>query len=453
MGGLSSKNQDNAASTRQAHHAANAPRNRRMLVHGLAVAILTSLTLSGCGGGDGADGASAAAHSAAPVKKATTGVSAPAAALLQKMGKTARLQIGLGSGQSIQDMQNQGIHPDIVDNYLVGVGPGSWPDWNTDGAYVTYTAQKDLANGATPMFTLYQMASRGDGNLSGINDPSFMNSYWSQVRTMYDRINALNTPVLVNLEPDFWGYVYSQAPNHDATQMAAVVNNQPECSWMPNTAAGIGMCLVSMARWHAPKALIGFPAAFWNAGTDVIAKEMQAVGADRADFIVAQTSDRDAGCLEAAAVDECKGRTGPFYLDENNVNTPATRWAMGCRSCGGKRRWGYRPTPRVARRRTTAITTSITCCATHGNTVACTRSPSSSVEAAPIRRRSTPTAVNSHASSVNTFRPVALECSSSDRGWTTRQATLALVVQPRAISEIQGEFLRLQALALLRMNR
>ena len=322
MGGLSSKNQDNAASTRQAHHAANAPRNRRMLVHGLAVAILTSLTLSGCGGGDGADGASAAAHSAAPVKKATTGVSAPAAALLQKMGKTARLQIGLGSGQSIQDMQNQGIHPDIVDNYLVGVGPGSWPDWNTDGAYVTYTAQKDLANGATPMFTLYQMASRGDGNLSGINDPSFMNSYWSQVRTMYDRINALNTPVLVNLEPDFWGYVYSQAPNHDATQMAAVVNNQPECSWMPNTAAGIGMCLVSMARWHAPKALIGFPAAFWNAGTDVIAKEMQAVGADRADFIVAQTSDRDAGCLEAAAVDECKGRTGPFYLDENNVNTP-----------------------------------------------------------------------------------------------------------------------------------
>lgn len=321
MGGFSSKSQDNAVSTRQAHHAANAPRNRRMLAHGLAVAILTSLTLSGCGG-DGADGASAAAHSEAPVKKAATGVSAPATALLQKMGKIPRLQIGLGSGQSIQDMQNQGIHPDIVDTYLVGVGPGSWPYWNTDGAYVTYTAQKDLANGATPMFTLYQMASRGDGNLSGINDPSFMNSYWSQVRTMYDRINALNTSVLVNLEPDFWGYVYAQAPNHDATQMAAVVNNQPECSWMPNTAAGIGMCLISMGRWHAPKALLGFPPAFWNAGTDVIAKEMQAVGADRADFIVAQTSDRDAGCLEAAAVDECKGRTGPFYLDENNVGTP-----------------------------------------------------------------------------------------------------------------------------------
>jgi hypothetical protein len=49
---------------------------------------------------------------------------------------------------------------------------------------------------------------------------------------------------------------------------------------------------------------------------------MQAVGAHTADFIVAQAGDRDAGCLEAAAVEECKGRTGPFYLDENNVQTP-----------------------------------------------------------------------------------------------------------------------------------
>jgi len=169
------------------------------------------------------------------------------------------------------------------------------------------------------MFTLYQMQQRGDGNLSGINDATFMNDYWSQVRTMYDRINDLNTAVLVNLEPDFWPYVYAQAPNRDATQMPAVINNQPECSWMANNAANIGNCLVSMARWHAPKALIGFPPAFWNATPDVFAKHMQLIGADRADFIVAQTSDRDAGCLELAELAECKGRTGPFYLDANNV--------------------------------------------------------------------------------------------------------------------------------------
>jgi len=292
------------------------------------VAALISLSLFGCGGGDdGAAGGSpkaAAQSSASPaaISHDQAAVSNPATAILVKMGRIPRLQIGLGAGQSMDDMKTQGIHPDIIDTYLVGVGSGSWPDWNTNGAYITYTAQKDLAYGATPMFTLYQMASNGDGNESGLNNQTFMNNYWSQVRLMYDRINDLNTPVLVNLEPDFWGYVYAQAPNHDATQMPAVVNNQPECSWMPNTAAGVGMCLLSMGRWHAPKALLGFPPAFWNASPDVIAKEMQAVGADRADFIVAQTSDRDAGCLESAAVAECTGRTGPFYRDENNVNTP-----------------------------------------------------------------------------------------------------------------------------------
>lgn len=294
-------------------------------------AALSSLALFGCGGagnGDGAPGASskaaavAAGASQAAVNHDQTSIGNPATAILQKMGVVPRLQFGLGAGQSIDDMKAQGIHPDIIDTYLVGVGSNAWPNWNTNGTYVTYTAQNDRAYGATPMFTLYQMAAKGDGNLSGINDQNFMNTYWSQVRTMYDRINDLNMPVLVNLEPDFWGYVYAQAPNHDATQMPAVVNNQPECSWMSNTAAGIGACLVSMARWHAPKALIGFPPAFWNGAPEVIAKEMQTLGADRADFIVAQTSDRDAGCLEVATVGECMGRTGPFYRDENNVDTP-----------------------------------------------------------------------------------------------------------------------------------
>jgi len=307
------------------------PRNDlRGFSHRYVAAALISVALFGCGGEGNGDGASGASAKAAAIPSSTSQAavshdqssSNPATAILNKMGRAPRLQFGLGAGQSIDDMKGQGIRPDIIYTYLVGVGSGSWPYWNTNGAYITYTAQKDQAYGATPMFTLYQMASKGDGNLGGVNDQTFMNNYWSQVRLMYERINDLNTPVLVNLEPDFWGYVYSQAPQHDATKMAAVVNNQPECSSMPNTAAGIGMCLLSMGRWHAPKALLGFPPAFWNASPDAIAQEMRAIGADRADFIVAQSSDRDAGCLEVAEVGECKGRSGPFYRDENNIDTP-----------------------------------------------------------------------------------------------------------------------------------
>lgn len=252
-----------------------------------------------------------------------TSTQSASAALVQKLGKPSRVLVGLGSGQSISDMQSQGIRPDIIDVYLVGAGPGSWPYWNSpDGAYITYSAQAAQAYGATPMFTFYQMAQNGDGNLSGITDATFMNTYWSQARLMYQRIAALNAPVLVNLEPDFWGYVWAQAPSHDPTQMPAVVNSQPECSSLPNTAAGIGQCLVQMARQIAPKALIGFPPAFWSGSPTAVAGEMRAAAAHQADFIVAQTSDRDAGCLEVAAVSECTGRSGTFYWDEANINTP-----------------------------------------------------------------------------------------------------------------------------------
>jgi hypothetical protein len=244
--------------------------------------------------------------------------------LVTKLGKPARVLLGLGAGNPLAQMKSQDIHPDIVDTYLVGVGAGAWPTWNSpDGAYITYTAQAIQAYGAIPMFTLYQMTANGEGNLSGLNDATFMNNYWAQVRLMYQRIAALGTPVLINLEPDFWGFVAAQAPDRDATRLAAVVNSQPECGGLPNTAGGLGQCLVQMGRQIAPKALVGFPPAFWSGTPAAIGAQMRAVGAHQADFIVAQTSDRDAGCREVPSPPaECTGRSGPFYWDESNIASP-----------------------------------------------------------------------------------------------------------------------------------
>ena len=270
----------------------------------------------GTGGAGGAGGTGGTGGGASPV--------AATVALVTKLGKPSRVLVGLGAGNTLAQMQSQGIRPDIVDAYLVGVGAGAWPSWNSpDGAYITYTAQAIHAYGAIPMFTLYQMAQNGEGNLNGITDATFMNNYWAQVRLMYQRIAALGAPVLINLEPDFWGFVAAQAPDRDATRMAAVVNSQPECGGLPNTAAGLGQCLVQMGRQIAPKALVGFPPAFWSGTPAAVGAQMRAVGAHQADFIVAQTSDRDAGCREIPSPPvECTGRSGPFYWDESNIASP-----------------------------------------------------------------------------------------------------------------------------------
>ena len=47
-------------------------------------------------------------------------------AMANKLGKPSRVLVGLGS-TSIDDMKSQDIHPDIVEQYLVGVGSGAWP--------------------------------------------------------------------------------------------------------------------------------------------------------------------------------------------------------------------------------------------------------------------------------------------------------------------------------------
>jgi hypothetical protein len=250
---------------------------------------------------------------------------APTVAFVAKLGKPSRFLAGLGAGNDYSVMSAQGIKPDIVDTYLVGVGSGAWPMWNSpSGAYVTLVTQEDDAIGAIPMFTLYQMAQNGDGNLSGLTDRTFMGNYWSQVRLMFQMLGSYGKPALVNLEPDFWGYVELQAKNGDPTQMSAVVNTQAECKALPNNAVGIAQCMLTMARTYAPKTLVGFPASFFGETAPTVATFMHANGAQNADFIVAQTSDRDAGCFEATnPPSECTGRgNGPFYWDETNQSTP-----------------------------------------------------------------------------------------------------------------------------------
>ena len=317
---------------------------------------MASLLLFGCGGGGGGGGGAGIPLVGSPTGQAGSGgqdnggqvagntsgsgtqgtqggnggtsggSSAPVpatVAMANKLGKPSRVLFGLGA-TNIDDMKSQDIHPDIVEHYLVGVGSGAWPTWNSpDGAYVTFTAQAADAYGAVPMFTLYQMTANGEGNLSGISDATFMNKYWGQVRLMYQRIAEWGKPALVNVEPDFWGFAASQAPGRDLTKMAAAVSGQPECATLPDTVAGLGQCFVQMGRKVAPKALIGFPPAFWNGTPVEIAAMMRAVGADQADFIVAQTSDRDAGCREAASRPaECQNGSAPFYWDATNQTSP-----------------------------------------------------------------------------------------------------------------------------------
>lgn len=303
------------------------------------------MLLASCGGGSDANSAPSAspqAGSAAPAPApapalAPAPVPAPPAdghavirqapllqrpgVLARQLGRGQRLLVGLGT-VDIAAVQAQQLTPDIYDQYLNGVGPGSWPSWNAPaGQYVQLVAQRADQLGAVPMFTLYQMASRGDGDLSGLADTGFMAGYWDNARLLFQQLAAYGKPALVNVEPDFWGY--AQRVNADPAQMFVHVGINPDCAGLPDTVTGFASCLIRTARRYAPLAYIGFPPSLFGDLVNTDLAYLQKVGAAQADFVVMQTLDRDAGCFEAqSAAGNCIRNGSTWYWDETNRATP-----------------------------------------------------------------------------------------------------------------------------------
>jgi hypothetical protein len=244
-----------------------------------------------------------------------------AGVLAKALGRSQRLLVGLGSIDK-SPIQTQQITPDIYDQYLVGVGTGSWPSWNSpSGAYVQIVAQNADQMGAIPMFTLYQMATRGDGVLTGLTDTSFMKDYWDNTRLLFQQLATYGKPALVNFEPDFWGY--TQQANPDPTAMFVYVNTNPDCASLPNTVTGMASCLLQTARQYAPNAYVGFPPSLWLGQRATEVSYMQKLGAGQADFVVMQTLDRDAGCFEAqSSAGSCVRSGSGWYWDETNTTSP-----------------------------------------------------------------------------------------------------------------------------------
>lgn len=211
---------------------------------------------------------------------------------------------------------------DIFEQYLVGAGAGDWTTWNSPPGYIVQiVAQRAASVGAIPMYTLYQMAQDGPYNLSKLSSSSFMSVYWNNARLMYQQIAATGKPALVNIEPDFWGVSEEQSNGNPASLYAAVQING-DCAALPNNVSGIAQCLILMARKYAPQAYVGFPPSSWGGATDAdVVAYMNAVGAQKADFVVEQTLDRDAGCYEAG-LSYCSGGGAGRYWDETNTTHP-----------------------------------------------------------------------------------------------------------------------------------
>ena len=243
--------------------------------------------------------------------------------LVASLGRPNRLLIGLGAADP-GEVTRQKVTPDIADIYLTGLGlTKSWRGWNKpDGEYLKIRLSQAEQVGAIPMFTVYQIAASGEGNLAVLSDFNFMQSYWSDMQKLIKMLKTYDKPVLLNIEPDFWGYTHRENPNPEL-HFAYVGSILDECGNLGNTVAAMAKCMLQITRMHAPRVKIGFPPSGFSDVRENEIAYMTKLGANLADFAIMQTGDRDAGCFEAA-VPSCDAIRDNFfkYWDENNLQSP-----------------------------------------------------------------------------------------------------------------------------------
>ncbi|MEW2119261.1 RICIN domain-containing protein [Streptomyces sp. NPDC005474] len=178
--------------------------------------------------------------------------------------------------------------------------PGFYVTWGDDHvAKATYQGKPRPQKNFWTWYSLRDLgdaAGEGDGpgEVKAINRTDLLTRYMNDYRFFLQKIG--NSQDMIDIEPDFWGYVRSLGNAHKvAAQVTA--SNPTDCGSQENSAAGLSRCLIAMAHKYAPNTGAGFHLTCWDWQNSVqkCVDDYTDLGAKNADFLVSDVSDRDAG--------------------------------------------------------------------------------------------------------------------------------------------------------------
>jgi len=201
-----------------------------------------------------------------------------------------RLHFGLANGPSpeLDWMVSSAVPWRYRYQYLAGgintangstdpcAGNAGWQTWNSPaGQFVTDYINASVAHSYMPVFTYYEIVqsnpSQGSesAELTKISTLCTMQAYWADFTVLMQKVGAYGGPVVVHVEPDFWGFMEQQSP--DPTTLPAVVasSGNADLAGLPNTVAGMGLAFLKLRDVYAPNAILGIPASSWGSGVDI----------------------------------------------------------------------------------------------------------------------------------------------------------------------------------------
>src|SRR6266571_1894425 len=155
-----------------------------------------------------------------------------AAALPQNM-----LHFGVASQPTdLSWMTGSGVPWRYRYQYLAGgVNTGSgWETWNSPtGSFASLYMNASSANGYIPVFSYYELlqsspstgSNESDRDFSNLNNTTTMAAYYANFKLLMQEAGAFSKPVVVQVEPDLWGYLEQRAAGGAASTLSASVAN------------------------------------------------------------------------------------------------------------------------------------------------------------------------------------------------------------------------------------
>ena len=205
-----------------------------------------------------------------------------------------------------------------------GVNTGhSWQTWGRGhGSYVSDYIRESEAQRIVPVFSYYQLRPSRPGasidddtaaDLANLQDPVTMRAYYEDLEAFFQRASRARRPVVLQVEPDLWGYVQRNTKHDDASTVPAAVasSGMPDLHRLPNTVSGFARAVLALRAKYSPHVIVGYHVSIFGTGKDILdshlsdrttVRWMAAKAARfyrslhaRYDVLFSELADRDAG--------------------------------------------------------------------------------------------------------------------------------------------------------------
>jgi len=225
-----------------------------------------------------------------------------------------------------------------------------WETWDAPpGQYASYYMTGSSSHGYVPVFSYYELlqsspsvgSNESDRDFSNLNNASTMNAYYANFALLMQKAAAFGGQVIVQIEPDLWGYLEQRAAGGSAATLSAMVKSSgyPDVAGINDTAQGFADALLHLRDKYAPNALLATHASLWGSGVDIGTNTSTAVSpSHEADLVAAflnsagiasnpwgstfdlvfnDVADHDAGWFEVVAHDG-----GAHWWNPQNLKLP-----------------------------------------------------------------------------------------------------------------------------------